>query len=243
MTLLTILNIVVINVAMWFGVSYFWSFWTHKVFKPWAWLEQKKRKMINTDVEKTERTYKDRVRYYTYFFAMQQSEEKEVQGEIVMMGVEDIDLVRLLREQYPQREMRVCGPMEASTYTIRRENCQGEVTEEVVPIDYAEEAEVRKLMPETDVKSHVYKGAVTDVLKDLKAPVALSLIDTVDYEDVMACMRTTYPLMPKGGIMIVHSYNHDWEGIKRAVDDFGRTIAEGFLPVADMYGSVAMVKS
>ena len=234
-------NLVIVNVMIWVGLSYFWSFWTHKLFKPWLWLEQKKRGLIAKSVERRERRYRDRARYYSIFFAMEQVERGEVAGSFVMAGVEDSDLVGLLRGQCPEREMWVMGPMAATEVEVEHENCQGEVTSERASIDFAPEAEVRRILPEGE-KNHVLVGKVGERVGELEGAVALALIDCVEYEVVLASLRKIYPLMSAGGIMIVHSYNHSWEGVRRAVDQFVAGIPEGVLPLPDMYGSVGMVR-
>lgn len=234
-------NLVIVNVMIWVGLSYFWSFWTHKLFKPWLWLEQKKRGLIAKSVERRERRYRDRARYYSIFFAMEQVERGEVAGSFVMAGVEDADLVGLLRGQCPEREMWVMGPMAATEVEVEHENCQGEVTSERASIDFAPEAEVRRILPEGE-KNHVLVGKVGERVGELEGAVALALIDCVEYEVVLASLRKIYPLMSAGGIMIVHSYNHSWEGVRRAVDQFMAGVPEGVLPLPDMYGSVGMVR-
>ncbi|MBQ2322787.1 MAG: hypothetical protein II375_09595 [Bacteroidales bacterium] len=241
MSVMGFVNLVIVNVMIWVGLSYFWSFWTHKLFKPWLWLEQKKRGLIAKSVERRERRYRDRARYYSIFFAMEQVERGEVAGSFVMAGVEDSDLVGLLRGQCPEREMWVMGPMAATEVEVEHENCQGEVTSERASIDYAPEAEVRRILPEGE-KNHVLVGKVGERVGELEGAVALALIDCVEYEVVLASLRKIYPLMSAGGIMIVHSYNHSWEGVRRAVDQFMAGVPEGVLPLPDMYGSVGMVR-
>lgn len=241
MSVMGFVNLVIVNVMIWVGLSYFWSFWTHKLFKPWLWLEQKKRGLIAKSVERRERRYRDRARYYSIFFAMEQVERGEVAGSFVMAGVEDSDLVGLLRGQCPEREMWVMGPMAATEVEVEHENCQGEVTSERASIDFAPEAEVRRIMPEGG-KNHVLVGSVGEMVGELEGPVALALIDCVEYDVVLASLRKIYPLMSAGGIMIVHSYNHSWEGVRRAVDQFMAGVPEGVLPLPDMYGSVGMVR-
>lgn len=233
-------NLIIINVIAWVALSYFWSFWTHKLFKPWAWLELKKRGMINSEVMRRERTYRDRVRYYAYFFAMEQVERHEVGGSFVMAGLEDRELIELLRRQCPEREMWAIGPMEATEVMIVHENCQGEISNEPVSVDYVPEEEVRALLPDGDPKSHALKGRVADLVEKVEGNVAMALIDCVEYDAVLASLSHLYPRMSRGGIIIVHSYNHSWEGVRKAVDEFVAGIPEGIVPLPDMYGSVAI---
>ena len=91
-------------------------------------------------------------------------------------------------------------------------------------------------------KNHVMVGSVGERIAEVEGSVALALIDCVEYEVVLRVLRKVYPLMSAGGIIIVHSYNHSWEGVKRAVDQFVAGIPEGVLPLPDMYGSVGIVR-
>ena len=248
-------NIVIVNLLAWFALSYFWSFWTHKVFKPWGWLEMHKRRLIPKRVEHDERRCKDRVRYYTVFFCLEQVERYGVGGELVVLGADDVSLVALLREVSPERTVRVVGPMEATSVTVRRENCQGEVSEETVQLDFAAEKEVRGVLGGDASRGIVVKGSVSECVSEcvsggvsggvsgLGGCIALALIDSVDYDELLSALGAVYSRLSPGGMMIVHSYNHDWEAVRRAVDVFSAGVKERFVPVADMYGSVVLAKS
>lgn len=242
MSIIGIVNIIIVNIIAWAALSYFWSFWTHRLFKPWLWLELRKRKMIAADVERRERKSRDRARYYSVFFAMEQVERGEVPGGFVMAGVEDADLVSLLRRQCPEREVWALGPLEATTVSVAHENCQGETTSETVAVDFAPEAEVRRILPDGP-QNHVVKGPVAEGLAQVGGPVALALVDCVEHDTVLASLRHLYPLLPPGGIIIVHSYNHTWEGVRRVTDEFVAGVPEGIVPLPDIYGSVALVRN
>lgn len=235
-------NIIIVNLIAWVALSYFWSLWTHKVFKPWAWLELKKRGLMSSKVAGMERKYKDRVRFYAYFFAMEQVERRGVEGSFVMAGLEDAELLSLLRLQCPERDIWVAAPLEATEVTLIHENCQGEVSNDPVAVDFVDEEEVRQILPEGP-KNHVLKGSVTELIGQVEGPVALALVDCVEYDGVLAALRHLYPLVPEGGLIIVHSHNHTWEGVRRAVDDFVAGIPEALVPLPDMYGSVAIAVS
>ncbi len=242
MSIIGLINIVIVNIIAWVALSYFWSFWTHRLFKPWLWLELHKRKLIAASVERGERRFKDRARYYSIFFAMEQVERAEVAGSFVMAGLEEAEIINLLRAQCPEREIWAIGPMEATSATLTHENCQGQVTEESVSVDFAAEADVRRLMPEGP-KNHLLKGGVAYGVAQVSGPVALGLVDCVEYEGVLASLQAIYPLLPPGGVVIIHSYNHSWGGVRSAVDRFLAGVPEGMVPLPDMYGSVAIVKN
>ena len=109
-------------------------------------------------------------------------------------------------------------------------------------VDFAAEADVRRLMPEGP-KNHLLKGGVANGVAQVSGPVALGLVDCVEYEGVLASLQAIYPLLPPGGVVIIHSYNHSWGGVRSAVDRFLAGVPEGMVPLPDMYGSVAIVKN
>ncbi|MCQ7582432.1 TylF/MycF family methyltransferase [Salmonella enterica] len=233
-------NIIIVNLIAWAVFSYFWSLWTHKVFKPWAWLELRKRGLLASRVVRQERKFKDRVRYYAYFFAMEQVERRDIEGGFVFAGLEDAALLEMLRAQCPERHITVVAPLEPGEVSIIRENCQGEVSADPVTVDFVPEDEARRILPDGDGHSLVLKGPVASLIGKVQGPVALALIDCVEYDAVLEALKRLYPLMPEGAIIIVHSYNHTWEGVRRAVDDFLASVSESLVPLPDMYGSVAI---
>ena len=58
-----------------------------------------------------------------------------------------------------------------------------------------------------------------------------------------AALAFFYPRLVSGGALLIRDYNHKWEGVKRAVDEFILTIPENYVSVPDMYGSVILVKN
>jgi O-methyltransferase len=64
----------------------------------------------------------------------------------------------------------------------------------------------------------LHRGLFEDTLR-LSEPVALVHIDCDWYEPVMLCLQRLYPLLSVGGFVIADDY-FDWEGARRACDEF-----------------------
>ncbi len=64
----------------------------------------------------------------------------------------------------------------------------------------------------------LHRGLFEDTLT-LDEPVALAHIDCDWYEPVMLCLERLYPLLSVGGYLIADDY-FDWEGARRACDEF-----------------------
>ena len=68
------------------------------------------------------------------------------------------------------------------------------------------------------------KGKVEDTLKsNTPSKIALLRLDTDWYESTKIELEVLYPLITKGGVLIIDDYGH-FEGAKRAVDDYFRKI-------------------
>ena len=92
---------------------------------------------------------------------------------------------------------------------------------------YSPIEEVRKNMKETNypVDNIKYiKGKVEDTLKsNIPNKIALLRLDTDWYESTKIELEVLYPLITKGGVLIIDDYGH-FEGAKRAVDDYFQKI-------------------
>ena len=66
MTLLQFLNLILINLVALLAISYFWSFYTHKLFKPFAWLDAQKKGHLSKIISQHERKLKIRTGITVY---------------------------------------------------------------------------------------------------------------------------------------------------------------------------------
>jgi O-methyltransferase len=91
--------------------------------------------------------------------------------------------------------------------------------------------EVRKgIFPETATDLHNEKFAFVHIDADL-------------YQSTLDSLQFFYPKLTDGGTLIVHDYNHNWEGVVKAVNEFEQSIPECFVEVPDQLGSVVLIKN
>ena len=72
---------------------------------------------------------------------------------------------------------------------------------------------------------------------------ALVHIDADLYLPTIEALKFFYPKVSAGGVLIIHDYNHTWEGIKQALDEFLPTIPESLIEIIDWQGSVMIIKN
>lgn len=236
-----LINIIIVNIIVLLALSYFWSGWNFKVFKPWIWLELRKRKQLQKDIEDGERQTQDKNRYYIHWFAMEQIDTNHVEGSMIFAGIEDDAIVLTANRHSPERNIIVVDPFENRKVEIVRENCQGEVSRQEIDINSIDLEDIKKDIGKSSNVEYL-KGEIAQEIKKIEGKIAFASIDTVDYNDLSTSLAQIYPLMSEGAILIVHDYNHNWESVRKAVDNFEASVNSRFLWLPDMYGSIAMVK-
>ncbi|MEQ9230847.1 MAG: TylF/MycF/NovP-related O-methyltransferase, partial [Cyclobacteriaceae bacterium] len=63
------------------------------------------------------------------------------------------------------------------------------------------------------------------------------------YAPTFSALNYFYPKLAKGGVILIHDYNHTWAGLRQAVDEFAATIPEVPVEIADWQGSVMIIKN
>lgn len=242
MSTIAIINIIFVNAIIIFGVSYYWSKWTFKLFKPYRWQEKVNLQLIHRGIEEVERKDKDKVRTYTFWYLLERLEDAQVEGALVCAGIENMTIPLLMRLHNNERKMFVVDPFENKNEIVEHENCNGEVTKEKKQIDYVRYVDLIG-REEFELNTQIVQGRISDEITKLDTPIAFIEIDSVSYNDVYTSLTHAYKHLSKGGIMVVHDYNHIWTEVKAAVDRFQMSVPECFVPVADSYGSVILVKN
>ncbi len=81
---------------------------------------------------------------------------------------------------------------------------------------------VREIFSKTNFpedRLRIMKGEFAETFRSLPSQAALVHIDADWYESVLLCLRTFYPLVPDGGMIILDDFGW-WEGTRRAFYDF-----------------------
>jgi O-methyltransferase len=68
-------------------------------------------------------------------------------------------------------------------------------------------------------------------------------IDADLYQSTIDALEYFYPKLNNTGAIIIHDYNHNWDGVRKAVKEFEQHIPEIFVELPDMYGSVVLIKN
>ncbi len=243
MSIILYLNIIILNIVVWLALSYFWSQWNFKLFKPYNWLEAKKKKEITKDILKIERSFKDRNRFYTIWFELKRIESTDIKGDLAEVGVYKGETAKVIHNLLPDRKLYLFDSFTGLPKQVIREDCDGTVRPQTVNFGSTSREEVSKFIngnKNIEIREGIFPETAYDLNKNTFAFVHL---DADLYQSTLGGLNFFYPQLEPGGSILIHDYNHNWEGVKKAVDEFEKTIPEQFAHLMDMYGSVLLIKN
>ena len=237
------INILIINIVLWLTISYFWSYWNFKLFKPYRWLELCKKKKIPAVIRKIERKFKDRNRFYSIWFVLEGIKNKNINGDLAELGVFKGETAKIIHHLLPDHKFYMFDSFSGLPKQIIREDCDGTVKPQTVIFEQTSKSSVENYINgnnNIDIREGIFPSTAEDLKNNQFAFVH---IDTDLFQSTLDGLMFFYPRLSAGGSIIVHDYNHNWEGVKKAVDEFELTIPEQFIELHDMYGSVLLTKN
>ncbi|MBR8534802.1 class I SAM-dependent methyltransferase [Carboxylicivirga sediminis] len=244
MTLIQFLNLILINLVVLMALSYFWSFYTHKLFKPFAWLDAQKHKQLKKPIASQERNFKDKIRYYSLWLQLKRISDRNIKGAVAELGVYKGETARLIHHMLPDRKFYLFDSFSGLPKQVIKEDCDGTVRPQTVKFDNTTPDEVLKYIDGDASNLIIKEGLFPDTTEGItETNYAFVHIDADLYQSTIDALQYFYPKLSDGGTIIIHDYNHNWEGVKKAVDEFEQTIPEIFIQLPDMYGSVVMIKN
>ena len=252
MNLFTIISAILVLAIIILIVRYAWGIFFDTNYKPVEWQHAVKQGLVSRELIRFERNYPDKVRFFNWWFQIERLKRDGVPGYFAELGVYKGESAKIIHLMDPDRTFHLYDTFEgfkeedlvnetgeAATYTTRNF------------ADTSLDAVKRYLGKEEKFVFHVGKFAIvapTPSLPQLgegerEGAFALVNLDADLYNPTKAGLEYFYPLLSPGGVIIVHDYTWKWPGIKRAVDEFVRTIPEPLVAVPDMDGSVMIFKS
>lgn len=243
MTSIQYINLILIILVAIVGLSYFWSFYTHKLFKPFFWLDAQKKKAIPKDILRLERSFKDKMRFYSIWLQLNRIEKHNIDGDAAELGVYKGETAKLIHHMLPDRKLYLFDSFNGFPKQVIREDCDGTVRPQTVKFENTSPDEVTKYIrgnQNINIREGIFPKTATDLDKQQFAFVH---IDADLYQSTIDALNFFYPKLNKQGAILVHDYNHNWEGVKKAIDEFSLTIPEAFFELPDMYGSVLLIKN
>ncbi len=219
---------------MFFGESY----------EPPAWEHARNKGTLNKKLLKASRNYPDKVRLYNFWLQIQRIEKDGIEGDFAELGVYKGDSAKLLHLMAPGRAIHLFDTFEGFTGTDLQPET-GEASTYTTK-NFADTS-INKVLKNiggdpAHIKVHAgYFPQSADGLDDVLY--AVVNLDADLYNPTKAGLEYFYPHLAPGGVIFIHDYNHKWEGLMKAVDEFAATIPEKLILVPDLDSTVMIIKN
>ena len=242
-TMFQMTNIILVIVLLFIGFKYFETFWSYKISKPYAWEAAVKNKLVSKELIKVERSYRDKVRLYNLWFQVEQLKKNRIGGAFAELGVHRGETAKAIHLMDPDRTFYLFDTFEGFTEEdLAHENQSGHRFSKEMFDDTSVE-KVQKYINGND--NLCFKpGYFPKTTKGLDSEIfALAHIDADLYAPTIEALNFFYQRLNKGGVIILHDYNHNWEGIPKAINEFIGSIPESLVELPDWQGSAMIIKN
>jgi len=242
-TVFQIANILTVMVLLFLGFRYLETFWSYKISKPHAWEQAAKKKLISKKLLKIERGFRDKVRFYHLWFQVEQLKKNKVSGAFAELGVHQGKTAKAIHHMDQERKFYLFDTFEGfAKEDLSQENqTDGRFSTEM--FDDTSVGKVQKYINGND--NLIFKqGFFPDTAAGLDSEsFAFVHIDADLYEPTLKALNFFYPRLSKGGVIIVHDYNHTWGGIPKALNEFIKSVPESLVELPDWQGSALIVRN
>ena len=238
-----LINLVLILVLLVFFVRYVWDLLYGSNYSPVDWAHARKSGRISKKLIQLQKHYPDKVRFFNWWFQVERLNREGVEGDFAELGVYKGESAAVLHHMDPKRKFHLFDTFsglpaadlahetgEAATYT---------------PDRFAD-THVDEVLMRISGNGNIciYKGYFPDTADPVRDKTfALVNLDADLYKPTLAAFEFFYPRLSPGGIIFIHDHNSKWEGIKKAVDEFGKNIPESPVLVPDIDGTCMIVKN
>ena len=212
-------------------------------YEPVAWEQARRQKAVSKELIKAARNFPDKVRFYTLWLQMQRINKDFIEGDIAELGVYQGETARLLHLMAPERSLHLFDTFGGFTSTDLQAESGEAATYTTKNFADTSISKVLKKVGGDPGKISIHAWYFPQSASECgELRYALVSIDVDLYIPTKAGLEYFYPRLSAGGVILIHDYNHKWEGLQRAVDEFLVNSNEYLTPVADMEGTVMIIK-
>jgi O-methyltransferase len=170
-------------------------------------------------------------------------ENRNIWGAVAELGIYKGDFALQINAAFPDRKLYLFDTFEGfdeRDIAIEKECCFSKA--EVSDFSDTSLDLVIKRFPTTDNIIFV-KGYFPDSSVHIVDNFAFVSIDTDLYCPVYEGLKFFYPLMTRGGVIMIHDYNNSrFRGVSEAVNKFCREEKIFLIPLCDIHGSATIIK-
>ena len=241
--LFQMISTILIIVFLFLGFKILESSWSYKISKPNKWEKEILSNTVSKKLKKIERTYRDKVRFYNFWFQIERLKRMKIEGAFVELGVWQGETAEIIHEMDKSRNLHLFDTFDGFDNKDLEKETNRDERYSTDNFSDTKLEEVKALFSESNNISF-YKGYFPDTAKDLKEDkFAFVHLDADLYKPTIDALNYFYPKLSPGGVIIIHDYNHTWDGIRKALDEFMVTIPESLIEITDWQGSAMILKN
>jgi O-methyltransferase len=237
------ISIILIVIFFILGFKLLETNWSYKITKPYLWEEGLKDGSVSQKLKNIERSYRDKVRFYTIWLQIKRLKAEKIKGAFAELGVYKGETARIIHETDYERKFYLFDTFKGfDEQDLQLEN---RIDKKYSTENFADTNinSVKKFIDGNDNLIFIpgyFPESAADVKEEKYAFVHL---DADLYKPTLAALNYFYPKLSPGGVILIHDYNHTWPGLRKAVDEFLLTIPESPVEIADSYGSVMILRN
>lgn len=243
LTLFQLINILLVLVLLFLGFKVFVSKWSYKISKPHNWDEAVKNGAASKKLITLERTYHDKVRFYTIWLQIERLRKDKIDGAFAELGVYQAETAKFIHEMDNSRQFHLFDTFEGFSETDLSKESSSDKKYNTSNFSDTSLDEVKAYINGND-NLFFHPGYFPESVNDINtATYAFVHLDADLYLPTIAALKFFYPKLSNGGVIIIHDYNHTWNGIRQAIEEFIQTIPESIVEIADWQGSAMIIKN
>jgi O-methyltransferase len=238
-----IINAFLIILFLFIVFKYAETYWSYKISKPFTWEEAVKNKQISKELRSLEFQTRDKVRFYTMWFQIERLKRDNVKGCFGELGVYKGITANIIYEMDKSRTFHLFDTFEGfQEKDLEFEMTKGGRYSTAEFSDTSVEA-VRKYIDGGE-NIFFHKGYFPESASGLEnESFAFVSLDADLYKPTLEGLKFFYPRLSPGGVIMIHDYNHNWDGARKAVDEFRASITETIVELSDWQGTAMIVKN
>jgi len=241
MSAVEISTLILVLAFLFLGFKILETTWSYRITKPYAWETSVKQGIIPKKLKRIERFYRDKVRFYFFWLQIERLKKENIDGAFAELGVYKGDTARIIHEMDPSRDLHLFDTFEGFD---QRDLEMESILPENKGIDFSD-ARVEAVKKFIGGNNNItfYKGYFPESAVNPDVHYALVHLDADLYRPTIAALNYFYSRLSPGGVIIIHDYNHTWNGVQKAVAEFLPGIPEHIVELSDWQGSVVIVKN
>jgi O-methyltransferase len=235
-------NLVLGLIFLVFLGRYVFSLYKEGFYRPEEWAFQISAGKISPELRREFKHYRDKIRFFSWWLQVERIRKQQLAGAFAELGVYRGESARILHLMDPSRIFHLFDTFEGFTDNDLKKE-KGEAAGYTIK-NFADTSleKVKKAVGESE-KLIFHPGYFPETTAGAeKEKFVLVNIDADLYNPIKAGLEFFYPRLVPGGAIFIHDYNYKWEGCRKAVDEFARTIPECPVFLPDQDGTVVIIK-